>query len=135
MDRLRLDAKVWQVTILPAACLLLFFCLIYRSEAFRETLRYSLQGIALNFIFVAAIQFKDWKVFRLLNTPQIAFLGLLSYSVYLVHFPILNVAKNALSGYPITAAVLALAASIGIAWLMYIVIEKPCARLRRRLID
>jgi peptidoglycan/LPS O-acetylase OafA/YrhL len=135
VDRLTLNPRMWKIAILPSACLLLIFCLIYRLDAFRETFRYTLQGIALNFMFIAAIQFKDWKVFRFLNTRAMAFLGVLSYSLYLVHFPILNVTKVTFSDYPIAGAALALAASVGVAWLMYMVIEKPCARLRRRLID
>jgi peptidoglycan/LPS O-acetylase OafA/YrhL len=36
---------------------------------------------------------------------------------------------------PVIGALIALAASIGLAWAMWLLVEKPCARLRRRLTD
>ncbi len=134
IDQPRLNAKAWQFIIVPAACFVLFLCLVYRADAFRETLRYTLQGAALTFVFIAAIEFKEWPVFRVLNVPAVVFLGVLSYSTYLVHFPILHAAKAILASQ-FTASVLALIASIGTAWLIHLLIEKPCARLRRRLTD
>jgi peptidoglycan/LPS O-acetylase OafA/YrhL len=92
------------------------------------------QGAALTFVFVAAIHFKDWPISRLLNHPTMAFLGVLSYSIYLVHFPILHAFKAILYMHQLTASALALVASIGIAWLIYLIVEKPCAQLRRRFV-
>jgi peptidoglycan/LPS O-acetylase OafA/YrhL len=75
---------------------LLLFSLIYRSPAFRETFRYSLQGIALIPIFYFAILFHDNAIFRHLNSVWAIRIGTYSYVVYLSHQVILFlILKNA----------------------------------------
>jgi peptidoglycan/LPS O-acetylase OafA/YrhL len=62
----------------------------------------------------------------------VSFLGVLSYSLYLVHHVVLDALEPALGAGVLRAAV-ALALSVGIAWAIYELIEKPCAQVRRRL--
>lgn len=136
LDITHLNERIWKYIILPLACAALLFCLVYRDSGFRETWRYSLQGAALSFVFVAAIKFKDWLPFRFLNLPYVAFVGVLSYSIYLVHFPILFAFGRSLpsvNGFVI--ALLSFSATLVVAWLIYRLVEQPCARLRKRLID
>jgi peptidoglycan/LPS O-acetylase OafA/YrhL len=64
---------------------LLLFSLIYRNPVFRETFRYSLQGIALIPIFYFAILFHDNAIFRHLNSVWLVKIGIYSYTIYLVH--------------------------------------------------
>jgi peptidoglycan/LPS O-acetylase OafA/YrhL len=64
---------------------LLLFSLIYRNPGFRETFRYSLQGIALFPIFYFAIRFHDNALFRHLNSFWAIRIGIYSYAIYLVH--------------------------------------------------
>ncbi len=64
-------------------------CLSIRGDEFRETLRYSLEGVVLTVVFVAAIRFHRWPVFACLNTPVMVFIGLLSYSLYLLHLAVI----------------------------------------------
>jgi peptidoglycan/LPS O-acetylase OafA/YrhL len=136
-----LDAPVlrerwWKTVIVPAALLLLAFCLVVRNPQFRETLRYTLQGIALTVMFMAAIRFKSWLPFRFLNLRPVVFIGGLSYSLYLVHFAVLfAVQRNLPALHPVASGALALAISLLLSWTIYRVVERPCARLRRRLID
>lgn len=63
----------------------LFLSLIYRNPVFRETFRYSIQGIALFPIFYFAIQFHDNALFRHLNSAWVIRIGTYSYTIYLVH--------------------------------------------------
>ncbi len=131
-----LGEKWWKFVLLPAAFLVLGVCLAVRSEVFRETLRYSLQGAALTLIFVAAMRFKDWAIFRPLNLRPVAFIGVLSYSIYLVHFTIILSLQTLFPGLGAVArGMLALVLSIATAWAIYTLVERPCARLRKRLTD
>ena len=52
----------------PAAVALLL-TLVYRNPTFRETFRYSIQGLALMPLFYFAIRFSDNALFRKLNLP------------------------------------------------------------------
>jgi peptidoglycan/LPS O-acetylase OafA/YrhL len=64
----------------------------------------------------------------------VAFIGVLSYSLYLVHGVLLEVVMWKLP-HASHRGVIVLTASIIVAWTIYRVVEKPCARLRRRLTD
>ena len=119
---------------LLAAALLFVLSFTVRDDRFRETVRYTMQGIALYPLFYAAVRFPGWGVFRLLDGRLLGFVGKLSYSLYLVHGMVLALLEHwcaslgqALRGPP------ALAISLGVAWLIWLGIEKPAARLRRRL--
>jgi peptidoglycan/LPS O-acetylase OafA/YrhL len=136
MDRPVLDERRWKFLFVPAAIVLLALTIAVRDPAFRETVRYSLQGLALTVIFIAVIRFQDWIPNRLLNLRPVAFLGVLSYSLYLVHYSvILAVSRIFPALHPVGQALIALSVSIALAWALYKFIERPCARLRRRLTD
>jgi peptidoglycan/LPS O-acetylase OafA/YrhL len=136
LDDVPLVERRWKYLYAPAAVLILVLCLIVRRDDFRETLRYSLQGIALTFIFIAAIRFHRWPVFVPLNTRPMIFIGLLSYSLYLMHLAVTaGIARLLPDWNEFAQGVLSLAIAVVLAWLIYVSIEKPCARLRRRLTD
>jgi peptidoglycan/LPS O-acetylase OafA/YrhL len=124
---------LWKFGVLPAAVAVLLVTFVVRSSTFRETIRYSLQGVALTPIFIASVRSPRWLVFRPLQLPAVRFVGTLSYSLYLMHQVVLTVARGPLGLTGVVRAFVALVLSLGIAWAMYEVIEKPCARLRRRL--
>jgi peptidoglycan/LPS O-acetylase OafA/YrhL len=133
-DKLVLNERRWQFLYVPAAIVLLLLCVIARSNVFRETIRYSVQGIALTLLFIAAIRYPLWTPMRVLNTKTFVFVGALSYSLYLLHFAvIIGIQKNYPGANPVEQGVLALCMSVALSWLIYVVIEKPCAKLRRRL--
>ncbi len=134
LDDVSLHERRWKYFYVPFAVLVIAGCLLVRGAQFRETFRYSLQGAALTVLFIAAIRYRHWAPFALLNTAPMNFIGLLSYSLYLLHLVVIyNLAvilqgmNHALQG------VLALAVSIALAWLIYLTVEKPCARLRKKL--
>jgi peptidoglycan/LPS O-acetylase OafA/YrhL len=134
-DRMALVESRWKYVYLPAALAVFVLCLVVRDDAFRETARYSLQGLALTVVFIAAIRFPHWAVMRALNTRPMNFLGLLSYSLYLLHFAVLIQVQDRLPRLNVAMqGILALSVSIACSWVIYIVIEKPCATLRRKLI-
>jgi peptidoglycan/LPS O-acetylase OafA/YrhL len=136
LDAHPLNERRWKYLIVPGALAVLIGCLLYRAPEFRETLRYSLQGLALTLIFIAAIRFHDWLPFRFLNWRPIAFIGVLSYSLYLLHYAVLFAVERNLPGRaPLLQGLVALAVSLGLAWIIYVTIERPFAQLRRRLTD
>jgi peptidoglycan/LPS O-acetylase OafA/YrhL len=121
--------------LLPAGLALLVFSFLFRSPEFRETFRYSLQGIALYPIFMTVVRFPRFGVARALNWGWMQFLGTLSYSFYLVHHTVLHTVDYALPGVNAVAlALIAAAVSIGLAYAIYRLVERPSARLRRRLL-
>jgi peptidoglycan/LPS O-acetylase OafA/YrhL len=125
---------LWKWVLLPAGLALLILTFVYRAPWFRETIRYTLQGIALTPLFVTAIRFPRWMPFRLLNAKPVAFIGVLSYTLYLGHgvamagvffwLPSLGAGPRAALSF-----VIAFVAAFAI----HRFVEKPCARIRQRL--
>jgi peptidoglycan/LPS O-acetylase OafA/YrhL len=132
-DPSRPPSAAWMRVALPIALATLLATFLVRGEVFRETFRYSLQGLALGPVFLCAIRRPDAALFRPLNLRPLRFVGTLSYSLYLIHFVVLNMfqAHTGLSRGP--RAVVGLGVAVILAWGIYEVIEKPCARLRKRL--
>jgi peptidoglycan/LPS O-acetylase OafA/YrhL len=75
---------------LAASACILLLTLIYRDAVFRETIRYSIQGLALMPIFYFAIRFSDNYLFRKLNVPLAVTLGTYSYAIYLIHYVVIK---------------------------------------------
>jgi len=129
----RFPEAAWKWVLVPLALVVLLLTFVLRGPGFRETLRYTIQGAALTSIFVAAIRYPRWLLFRPLNMRVASFLGTLSYSLYLVHYALIGVVQARVPVNPVVQGVLALGASIGVSWAIYRLVEKPCAKLRRRL--
>lgn len=64
--------------------------IVYRNPFFRETSRYTLQGISLMPIFYLSINGKKTILFRVLNSSFVRRIGIYSYSIYLIHFILLD---------------------------------------------
>ncbi len=119
--------------LLAAGFGLLVYSLVYRDEAFRETWRYSLQGVALLPIFYYAVKDPEFFAFKWLNNKLMSYIGGLSYTLYLVHHVIIFTIQKNLPAVPLVAqALIALALSFGLAALSYRYLEKPLAKLRHK---
>ncbi|MEM7321480.1 MAG: acyltransferase [Actinomycetota bacterium] len=107
--------------------------MVIRDDFYRETIRYSVQSIALAPLFYAAIQRPNALPFRVLNLRPVMFVGVLSYSLYLVHQIVILALINQRPtlGVP-EMMVLAGAISLAIAYAFHVVIEKPSTRARKR---
>jgi peptidoglycan/LPS O-acetylase OafA/YrhL len=133
-DKSAISESVWKRVLFPLGLVALLLTFALRNPVFRDTLRYTIQGMALVPIFVCAMRYPSWLPMRPLNLPAVGYLGLLSYTLYLVHQVMLALVSHAgpnLGLVPRGAAALGL--SVVIAFAMYELVEKPCARLRRRL--
>lgn len=112
----RLSFRDW--ALLATAGLVLLSTLVIRDQRFRETLRYSLQGIALLPIFYLAVMRHRHWLFRVLNSKLAVRIGIYSYSIYLIHRVIiiaLEVQVEQLAGHPLMLAGGSLALSIAFA--------------------
>ena len=135
LDRTRIDDATWKFILVPAALLGLAASFVIRDPAFQKSMAYTLQGICLFPLFIAAVRLHDWGPFRVLNWAPVAFIGVLSYAIYLVHPSVLyGITMWTPGSTPgVVQAVISLALTIAIAYGIYRVVEKPAARLRKRL--
>jgi peptidoglycan/LPS O-acetylase OafA/YrhL len=134
LDRQSGSDRLWKWVLFPAGLALLLVTFTYRAPWFRETVRYSLQGLALTPVFVSAIRFPTWWPFRALNARPVAFIGVLSYSLYLVHESAVLALFYWLPSMRATPrATLAFAIALAVALLIHHFVETPCARIRKRL--
>ena len=130
-----LDKKrsFYMIFAIGLAGLLISF--LWRDPAFRSTFRYTLQGLALMPIFYYAVTRPDHVFFRLLNTRILRRIGIYSYTLYLVHFVVLNGLWE--MGYPSEGPTMTIiyAAALSLFWaaLVYRFAEQPLHNLRSRL--
>jgi peptidoglycan/LPS O-acetylase OafA/YrhL len=117
-----------------AGAFLLLITFVYRDPTFRETFRYSLQGIALFPLFYAAV-FVPRFLFarRVLESPAMIWIGRLSYSLYLYHLPVFVFVATLLPKLNVVLLTLiSLPTIIATASFSYYCVEKPFQKLRNK---
>jgi peptidoglycan/LPS O-acetylase OafA/YrhL len=127
----------WLIRPAPVAAALavLILCFADRAPFFRETLRYTLLGGTIA-IALCALVFSDRyaPLNRILNAAPVAWVGRLSYSLYVWHLAVAAAVVHLLAGAPhLLVAAVALAATLAAAALSYYGLERPLIGLRRRL--
>ena len=122
------------ITRLAALCLLALTFTV-QSETFRETVRYSLQGLAIMPLFsIILLDSPTVFVRRALSIPAMVLVGRLSYSIYIFHLIARTPAELIFgSPYSIESTVSGLVATGALAYVVYIFVESPIARIRRQL--
>ncbi len=134
IDRIRARSTFADLLLLGGAVALLLFTFLYRSDEFRESIRYTLQGIALFPLFFLVIAHPQWPLFRWLDIPPMRALGVLSYTLYLIHFWAIDIVRMyAPNLTPGPVAIAAGLVSLAYATASYFFVERPCARLRKAL--
>lgn len=127
-DRIRAHLR-WAV---PVSLAVLLFGAVWHDTMFRETIRYSLDGIALFACFTWAITAEGSWVHRLLNSGPMRFMGRISYEFYLIHHLIIFAVRG--FGPPIAVDVtLSFLLSIVAATGLYYLLDRPLARYRAML--
>jgi peptidoglycan/LPS O-acetylase OafA/YrhL len=127
----RLGERGWfLLCALGVALLLVSF--LWRADAFRDTLRYTLQGLGLFPLFYCAVRFHGLPVFAWLDSRPMRALGVISYTFYLSHEAALELARQALGDGPLRAAA-GFALAVAFSGACYFLVERRFARLRRRL--
>lgn len=135
LDGTRLGRGAWLWLVLPVCIAALLASFVMRDPAFRETWRYTVQGLALMPVFIAVIRHADAWAFRFLNWPLVRRLGVLSYVFYLTHSLVIALVKESavFDGSRVGQGVLALFLTLILSWLAHVAIERPCAHLRKCL--
>ncbi|MEO1533450.1 MAG: acyltransferase, partial [Pseudomonadota bacterium] len=121
--------------VLAGAFLLLLVTFLYRDDDFRAVPRYTLQGLALIPIFHFAVHRPRDLIFRPLNLAPMRLIGRYSYSLYLVHLVVmqgLRLHQWDHYSWPLFF-VMSAVISLAISALIYELVERPSARLRRQL--
>lgn len=133
LDRNAVDHRRLLLLWLPLGVASVVSSIVVQSFEFDQTIRYTLQSFGLTPFFVAAIVWHDRWPFRWLNLRPIRYLGVLSYSMYLMHTTTLWMFERWAPWSEPVRSVLALGLLVGLAMLIFHFVEKPCAAARRRL--
>jgi peptidoglycan/LPS O-acetylase OafA/YrhL len=122
---------------------LIFFSLVFRDSFFRETWRYSIQGVALTLIFVGIFSGKEQSdvLAHKLEHPLAKLMGQLSYAAYLWHFDFLILSEKLIANkleslsffWRLLNAFLLILCTFAVAYVSRRLIEMPILRFRRKL--
>ena len=96
------------------------------------TFGYTIQSIALAAVFIPVILAPRSIVGRVLNFKAVAWVGIISYSIYLIHRPALELVEEYLSTPQVVTATIGIAVTVLASWAMMVWVERPFGRLRRR---
>lgn len=133
LDRDVIANKTTEIVLLSTSVAVLLFCFIYREPDFRQTFRYTLQGLALFPMFHLAVKRSHWLIFCWLNWSFVRGLGAVSYTFYLFHLTGLTLAgklgQESIAGRMILGFLITLGFSI----MMYHFIEKRFAMMRKKI--
>jgi len=116
-----------------AALVLLVTTLAVPNEIYRNTLRYTLQAVALYFLFSYVIANIRHPLVAWLEWKPLRYLGWTSYVLYLSHDFFIHVAERYLPGKLAFSSIAAFAVSLAFATLVRYSVELPLQRLRARL--
>jgi peptidoglycan/LPS O-acetylase OafA/YrhL len=116
-----------------AGLALITTCLLVREPHFRETLRYTLEGVALYPIFYYCVSSShQWQV-SWLEWKPIRWLGWISYSMYLFHYMCLQIGARWYPSHLVAVALVSFGITVVYAWAMRVGVEMPCRKLRYRI--
>lgn len=127
----RLLQRLANTATLVAGLLVLAVSLLVRDEFFRQTLRYSIQGLAIAGI-ICAVVFRGGIAPWVLNLPAVRFVGVLSYSLYVWSLMAETLVGNAHLPRPLEIGALFLSSFV-LAFASYRLLERPLVGLRHRL--
>ena len=120
---------------LALSLMLILFCLFYRDPFFRDTLRYFLLGAAL-FGGVVSVLFSErlFAIQWLLNSRGLAYIGKLSYSLYLWHLLMPGVVSFVLPDLPDALRILMqFILAFVVSATSFHLLEQPFMAIRKRL--
>ena len=111
----------------------LLFTILYRDELFRQTLRYTLQGIVLLFIFLAILYNNRYAFFKtLLSNNILTFIGRLSYSIYLFHWVAIYICLRFFREGSVAWHFFNISITLILSLVSYYAVERSVARLRKK---
>jgi peptidoglycan/LPS O-acetylase OafA/YrhL len=133
LDSTRISEATWKYVLLPLSIVGILLIYAVPARAFRETFGYTVQGLCLFSVFIAAVRYPDWGPMRALNLPWVRWIGALSFSIYLIHPSILELTQAMVgSSLPILVPT-AIALTVVLSAAMYYGVELPVRRMRKAL--
>lgn len=115
-----------------AGLLAILVSLVLRDAFFRETLRYSVQGVGLFFVFKFLLEHRRTLVSAILESAPLKAVADWSYVLYLIHLPLLMAAEHSLGGLPLAGRyAIGYAAAFAFAALMQRCVERPLLNWRK----
>jgi len=129
-----LDEQAWRPRKSHAALALLLIVSTFASgsEVFRQTIRYSIQGVGLFVLFSFVLSAGSGTLKRLLGSRPFVWIGLLSYTLYLCHMAIFEAVRRVFHLNPLWAAIVGLPLTLLYAQMMRTWVEVPILSWRRR---
>lgn len=119
---------------LAAAAVLWVISFAIRDEGFLHTARHTIQSIVSLCVFYLAIVDADRPLFRILEHPWIKYIGTISFSLYLIHYVAIEVIlKTSPTANPFVNIILATLLALLFGLTLHYCVEKPSARLSKRL--
>lgn len=94
----------------------------------------TIQALCMAVIVTIVVRHSGAWAGRVLNSRPMVFVGVMSYSLYLMHRFFIDWANEHLASWDaMTAAAVTLAAALASAFVIHVWVERPATRLRRRL--
>jgi peptidoglycan/LPS O-acetylase OafA/YrhL len=129
-----LDRDAWKpgpahVAVALAVLILTF---LVPDQTFRFIIRYSLQGAALFVLFSYVLSERSALVNRVLTTPPMIWIGLVSYSLYLCHFAIFRTLELHSPLSPVLVGIVGMLLAFGYGYLIRKFVEVPILNWRRK---
>jgi len=106
-----------------------------RGEFFRQTARYSIQGLALAPVFFYIARYPHSLPTRWLEWKPLTTVGDLSYALYVFHYTVMFAVNTWVTTNPVATLVLTFGIACALAELSRRYVERPAARLRNRLLE
>lgn len=128
-DKNKMDLKSMALVVVSIFAILA--SLFVRNEGFRETFRYSIQGVALISLFKYSISNPEFILFRPLNWWVVKKVGVYSYSIYLIHYVLLQNLKDHFSSLWVNLCV-SLVLAVGFSYVIDIYVDSRFRVLRHR---
>lgn len=133
LDEVHVPEKVATWLLVPAGVVLLLADDYLIPTALRTPLDFDVQALGLMLIFTAIIRYPTHGLARILNLRPVAYLGVLSYCFYLVHRLFQIPLQETLRAGRAETILISFPLSCLASWLLHVLVERPSARLRRRL--
>jgi len=135
MVRSRIISRLMSWPCFVTGLVMLLATFIIRSEEFRQTTRYTIQGLALIPLFACSLFGPQFGIVRaLLEMNPLVWVGKISYSLYLWHMPAIFLVRYYFPQASLfTSAALSLSLMLMVSSASYYFVEQPFVGLRRRL--
>lgn len=134
IDQARGNARGGTWPFFVAGLVAILVSLVVRDPLFRETVRYTVQGVGLFFIFKFLLEGGRNAITALLESAPFKRVADWSYVLYLIHMPLLMAAEHSLPHLPVPARFAAgLLAAFAFAAVMERYVERPLLHWRKRI--